>query len=168
MDVILVRHGSAVPSGSVASDGLRPLSPAGEHQAHALAETLAPLEFAKILTSPALRCQATVAPTAMRHGVAVEEEPCLAEGGWTTRDLAALLDRLEAVSRGVLVCGHAPSLLRLATIMTVRYQIAVPGDELALRPASVLLARYGDATPRRLESLVRLDPPTWGRRRLVG
>jgi broad specificity phosphatase PhoE len=83
--VLLVRHARAGRRQAWdGDDRLRPLSPRGQQQAKVLAETLLDLVAKKrpvpVLSSPWLRCVATVAPLANAMGQDVTLEPALGEG----------------------------------------------------------------------------------------
>jgi phosphohistidine phosphatase SixA len=168
MEVILLRHADAVAARGGEPDWSRPLSAKGEGQAQALAGALGAWTVAEILSSPATRCRATVAWVALRQGVEVSEDVFLAEAIPDPYELATFCDRLEASIGGVLVCGHAPALSRLLALLAARHELVLPQGELALRPATAVVLSYGAGPPRRLKSLVRLDPPKWPPRRLLG
>ncbi len=82
MPLILVRHASAGRKSDRPDDDLgRPLDAEGTADAAALAALLACYATeARVLSSPALRCTATVAPYAARGGLPVEIVPSLATG----------------------------------------------------------------------------------------
>lgn len=104
MAIVVVRHAKAGSRAAWAQDDdLRPLTPAGERQAEALAERLAGEEVKRVLSSRFVRCAQTVAPLAERLGLEVEQHPALAEEA-DLDDTEALLDELghtEAV-----LCTH--------------------------------------------------------------
>jgi 8-oxo-dGTP diphosphatase len=84
-------------------DRERPLDGLGREQASALVELVEPFPIEAILTSPYLRCVATVEPLAAARGLEVEcrdeltEEQQHADGPAFLRAFAG---------RDVLVCGH--------------------------------------------------------------
>jgi 8-oxo-dGTP diphosphatase len=79
--VYLVRHAKAGDPAEWGGDDVeRPLSKPGRRQAERLAGTLGDVPFARLISSPALRCVQTLEPLAGRLRVAVEAEPALAEG----------------------------------------------------------------------------------------
>ncbi len=81
MKVFLVRHAKAQRrAGWEHSDGMRPLSPAGQDQAMGLVERFDGVRLARVLSSPALRCRQTAEPIASRFGLSVEVDARLAEG----------------------------------------------------------------------------------------
>jgi 8-oxo-(d)GTP phosphatase len=104
MALHLVRHAKAGSRAAWAQDDdLRPLTPAGERQAEALAERLSDDGVKRILSSRFVRCAQTVAPLAERLGLEVEHHPALAEEA-DIRDTEALLDELEGTE--AVLCTH--------------------------------------------------------------
>lgn len=103
--MLLVRHAWAGhrTSWDGDDDWQRPLDGLGVEQAAALVELLQPFELEAILTSPYLRCVATVEPLAAARGLELElrdeltEEQHYADGPAFLRSVAG---------RDVLVCGH--------------------------------------------------------------
>lgn len=108
MPVILVRHAVALSRRSwVGDDADRPLDDRGRRQAEALhGSTLAPFAIDRVLSSPALRCVATVAPTASANDLAVEQEDDLFEGHGP--DAIALVRNLlrGGGDEAVVLCSH--------------------------------------------------------------
>jgi phosphohistidine phosphatase SixA len=102
--LLLVRHARAVERyGWEGDDRLRPLDEKGESQAAALVELLASYRVDRIVTSPAVRCTATVAPLARARGLDAEVREELAEEGhW--EEGAALVRSLAGTD--AVVCGH--------------------------------------------------------------
>jgi 8-oxo-dGTP diphosphatase len=102
--LLLIRHARAFERyGWEGDDRLRPLDAKGESQAEALVELLASYPLARIVTSPAIRCTATVAPLGIARGLDVEVREELAEEGhW--QDGAALVRSLAGTDAAV--CGH--------------------------------------------------------------
>jgi broad specificity phosphatase PhoE len=75
--VYLVRHGRAAAGWDADPDP--DLDEFGWEQAHAVAETLAPLGPCQIVSSPLLRCRSTAMPTATLWGIQPLIEPKVAE-----------------------------------------------------------------------------------------
>ncbi len=79
--IYLIRHASAgVRNHDDPNDDARPLDDFGRHQAAWIAETLAEATVDRIYSSPALRCQQTVAPLAAAQHLAVQTSTELSEG----------------------------------------------------------------------------------------
>lgn len=78
MHVLVVRHGCAGEKRRWSGDDAeRPLDPAGDRQAAALAAALAARPISRIASSPTKRCIDTVVPLAQARGLVVEEWPQL-------------------------------------------------------------------------------------------
>ncbi len=104
MTLYLLRHAKAGSRSSWdGEDRLRPLSGTGRRQAARIAESLAGLPFARVLSSPYTRCTETVAPVAGSRGLAVEETDALAEGALLP-DVLALVGAVSA--GGAVLCSH--------------------------------------------------------------
>lgn len=93
--LLLVRHGLTALTGPVLA-GWTPgvhLDERGHAQAERLAERLAPVTLAAVVTSPLERCGDTLAPLLARRGLAAVTDERLAEcryGDWTGRELKSL------------------------------------------------------------------------------
>lgn len=93
--LLLVRHGLTALTGPVLAGwtpGVR-LDERGRAQAERLAERLAPVTLAAVVTSPLERCGDTVAPLLAQRGLAAVTDERLAEcryGDWTGRELKSL------------------------------------------------------------------------------
>jgi 8-oxo-dGTP diphosphatase len=122
--LLIVRHAHAGDRGAwVGDDALRPLSTRGRRQADELARSLTQLLLSggssvpptpTVRSSPADRCQATVAPLALQLRVPLVEDPSLFEGA----AVEPLLASISALSHDEVWCSHGdviPALLhRLA------------------------------------------------------
>jgi len=86
-------------------DAERPLTAKGHAQAEALTVALADAAVGRVLSSPAVRCQQTVAPVAAGHALAVEVEDRLAEGT-RAADATSLLWGLAADGVDAVLCSH--------------------------------------------------------------
>jgi len=109
--IAFVRHGETPPNraGLLLGRSDAALTDRGRAQAERLAEALAGLEVARVITSPLRRARDTAAPIAAACGEAVEVDQRLVEidyGEWEGRPLADL-DR-EVVARWRRDGGFAP------------------------------------------------------------
>jgi phosphohistidine phosphatase len=106
MDLILWRHAEAAPAREGQADEDRPLTSKGERQAQRMADWLNRriAQSTKVIASPALRCQQTVAPL----GRSAKRVAALAPGGTVEGLLAAA--KWPDASEPVLVVGHQPTL----------------------------------------------------------
>lgn len=104
--IYLVRHAHALARQRWdGDDALRPLSARGLAQADAIGKQIEPDGSYALVSSPALRCQATLAPLAERLGATVELADTLAEGAAGAACLADLLARAAARDT-VVACTH--------------------------------------------------------------
>lgn len=105
MTLLLARHGDAGDRAAwTGDDRRRPLSASGRRQAEGLLDQYRDRPLERILSSPALRCTATVEPVATARGLDVEEHDALAEG--VPFDV---IDRLlrQLADTDALLCSHA-------------------------------------------------------------
>ena len=113
MTLYVIRHASAgVRNNADPHDSRRPLDEYGLLQADLIADRLddQPIEF--VLSSPALRCQQTVAPLATRLGLEITVEPKLVEGASSSTAIE-LIRSLQG--RTAALCSHGdviPDILR--------------------------------------------------------
>ncbi len=187
--VLLVRHAWAGERGAVPDDRDRPLDERGRRQAAALHDhldtclqvrghpRLAEHGDAVLLSSPLVRCTATLAPMASTLGLTVATDDRLGEldvplpsrDGWPdaaylgARALAALdaASARTAATGVVVLCAHGEILPALVGSLTGRGELAtpVPVDLTAKRlpkGGTWLLAGGDGAGPR---TIVELDPP---------
>jgi phosphohistidine phosphatase len=119
----LVRHGRA--EAAAADDASRRLTPEGraEVTAHAarLSARLAP---SRIATSPLLRARETADLLARATGAPVEEEPALASGKSSGREVLALG---RALGAGAALVGHNPELAEAIALASGRHEEVRPG-----------------------------------------
>lgn len=112
--ITLLRHAKAEPRGEqTPEDHLRPLAPAGVTQAATLVPILAAFGPRRILSSTAVRCMDTVAPLAESLGKRVRSKSALSQDTWDEGDLSdlrALVGKLVARGRNVVICSHRPVL----------------------------------------------------------
>ena len=172
--VILLRHASAVAKKEWrqtghADDLSRPLSDRGRAQAAALAGLLGCFAPARVISSAAERCLATVIPYAERAGVPVTAEPSFTVDGATSdhnddgwaESPAARWRITEAVTaaRPVVICAHRQNLSWLLAEVCAAISAPVP-DGPPLHRGAVWVLQVGG---RRLASAeqhrVEAGPP---------
>jgi 8-oxo-dGTP diphosphatase len=116
--VIALRHGKAVsPDEWNGPDADRPLQTRGEKQAISVAPGIAAYRPARLVSSTAARCLATIAPTARLTGLDVEQTAAISQDAYTGRGdgvarvVGAVLDRAEST----VLCSHGPVLPQILT-----------------------------------------------------
>lgn len=136
---ILLRHAAAQGrktwrDAGQADDLLRPLTARGQAQARRLAPVLACFGPARVVSSAAERCLATVRPYAAQVGVPVEAEPIFLPGG----PEAAMRDRMTALAAGgqpLVICGHRENLPGLLAVVCESLGAPVPPGPLLTKGA---------------------------------
>ncbi|MDN5795894.1 MAG: NUDIX hydrolase [Intrasporangium sp.] len=149
----LVRHGRAQPREAWAGDDrLRPLTSAGARQAVTIADVLAAYGITRLVTSPSVRCVATLEPFAAHTGLRMREKEGLSEEGYAAdpsrapRHLRAALRRATPAA----LCSHGPVLPELLG----RLVDLVPGDLPRADACREELAGAADEQMRKGEVLV--------------
>ena len=110
--IYLVRHAHAGDKHAwQGPDGHRPLSAPGIAEAHGLLSRLAPFAIGTIVSSPALRCQQSVAVLAEQRGLPVTLDDRLG----VHADLAATVALLFSAppDAGIVLCTHGEVIERL-------------------------------------------------------
>lgn len=113
--LIVLRHAKAAFDSKSGRDADRKLLPRGEEQAAAVVPALLAFGPRRVVSSPAVRCVATVTPLAQQLGVKVKEHAAISQDGWEAsgHNPAAIrkliIRRLEKGISSVL-CSHAPVL----------------------------------------------------------
>jgi probable phosphomutase (TIGR03848 family) len=174
--VLLVRHGLTDANSSGVLAGWTPgvhLADKGREQTAALAERLAPLEVAGIVSSPLERCQETAAALAAnRHAIAVETDERLGEcqyGDWQGQQLKTLVkDPLWKVvqahpSAARFPAGESLPEMQLRATEAIRAHNRTYGDTatwIAVSHGDVIKAILADALGMHLDEFQRIhvDP----------
>ena len=142
-------------------DSARPLNERGVHQAHGLVEVLAAYGPARVVSSDARRCRATVDPYAESRGVALHLEHALSEEGCTEDPDATRAVVLQLVKAGGpdVWCTHRPVLPIVVSALGRGLGLDRRDDRLdpRLAPGAGLLLhrRVSDGS---LAAIDRLDP----------
>ena len=125
MIISLVRHAKAGSRKAwSAPDIERPLDPKGRDQATAIDAALRDRPIARVVSSPALRCQQTVGPLVHHVGTALELHDALAEGSRVEPALA-LLDECVAQGADAVLCSHGDVIPQLLAALAAR-GVAMP------------------------------------------
>lgn len=111
--IIALRHGKAVPPESWdGPDATRPLMQRGADQSASIAHGIAAYRPASLVSSTAVRCLATIAPTARITGLDVTENEAISQDAYSSRGdkvakvVQKALDRAETT----VLCSHGPVL----------------------------------------------------------
>jgi 8-oxo-(d)GTP phosphatase len=135
--VALIRHADAGDRAAwVDDDSLRPLTRKGGRQAEALVQTLGMIPFARLLSSPHLRCLQTLEPLAAALALPIEHVDALVEGAPATATLA-LLDELGDAQAAL--CTHGDVIANVCDMLVARGLVAP--EHVELRKASTWLLR---------------------------
>ncbi|GIG37263.1 NUDIX hydrolase [Cellulomonas pakistanensis] len=144
--VLVVRHGRAKSRSSWGrEEGTRPLTEVGRRQAAALVPVLSAYGVAEVVTSPWLRCGATVEPYASAAGLPLDRREPLTEAQHEespekTADVVAGVLRAGA---DVALCTHRPVLPTVLAAVGAHARAAVrdrlPAENPYLRPGQVLV-----------------------------
>jgi len=110
--LILLRHGKAVDRSQWKGrpDATRPLSERGVDQATALVDVLPAWRPKRIVTSPAVRCVATVMPLAAATGIEVKRDDGISQDAWDAdrAEVRRVIGKRVRVGKTAVVCGHRP------------------------------------------------------------
>lgn len=111
--IIALRHGKATaPHDWAGPDATRPLLPRGEKQALSVAPAVAAFRPTTLVSSTAVRCTTTIAPTARLTGLSVGQTEAISQDAYDSRGDAVrdvVAERLRAAETAVL-CSHGPVL----------------------------------------------------------
>lgn len=111
--VIALRHAKAVPPASWdGPDATRPLLHRGIDQAASVAPAIAAYRPARLVSSPAARCLATMEPLAATTGLAVKPATDISQDAYENDEakVRALVHRRLEKRRTVVLCSHGPVL----------------------------------------------------------
>lgn len=111
--IIALRHGKAMPPAEwPGPDATRPLTPRGERQAMSVAPGIAAFRPAKLISSTAVRCTTTIAPTARLTGLSAGQKEAISQESYTSRGEAVqrLVEKRLAKKVTTVLCSHGPVL----------------------------------------------------------
>lgn len=111
--ITVLRHAKALPRDDwpkKKADAARPLAPRGEREARAIVGPLRAFGSSKIVSSPAVRCAATVAPLAKKARRKVQFTDAISQDAWDagTADVRGVVGRLVRGRRAAVLCSHRP------------------------------------------------------------
>lgn len=111
--IIALRHGKATPPNTWSGpDASRPLTARGVHQAAGDVPTIEAWRPKRIITSPAVRCVATVAPLAASTGIVPKHEPGISQDAYEAGDAAVreVVGKRIRSRKTAVLCSHGPVL----------------------------------------------------------
>jgi 8-oxo-dGTP pyrophosphatase MutT (NUDIX family)/phosphohistidine phosphatase SixA len=111
--LVLVRHGKAVSRGSWnGPDATRPLVERGVKQAAGLVDVVTSWAPKRIVSSPAVRCVATVMPLAAATGIPVKRDGGISQEAWESGDddVRRVVGKRVRVGKSAVLCSHGPVL----------------------------------------------------------
>ena len=163
--LLIVRHAKAKPRSSWSrAEGDRPLAATGLRQALAVQRLLMAWRPSRVVTSPWLRCVATMSPYVKATGVKVKVFEPLTEANHhrNPKKTRAVVERLFEKRHSVALCTHRPVLRtvlkQLAEHMPARLQAQLPGSEPFLSPGEMIICQVSVAEPGRIVSVEQYKP----------
>jgi 8-oxo-dGTP pyrophosphatase MutT (NUDIX family)/phosphohistidine phosphatase SixA len=163
--LIVVRHAKAKPRSSwTKAEGERPLAATGIRQAQAVGRLLQVWKPLRVVSSPWLRCVATIAPYANATDAKVKLVDSLTEHrhSRSPKKTAAVVESLFDKKRGVAVCTHRPALPtileQLGKHMHGRWRTLLPASDPYLAPGEVLVFHVAHASRQRIVAVEQFKP----------
>jgi 8-oxo-(d)GTP phosphatase len=151
--IIVLRHAKALGRGDWhGADSDRPLAPRGVHQAERIVPTLSAWRPRRVVSSPAVRCAATVAPFARARDRKVRYEPGISQDAWDDglADVARVIAKRVESRKTAIVCSHRPVLpdiLRELAYAAGEQQSDRIRDAAALEPAAFSIVHLSAEHP---------------------
>jgi 8-oxo-(d)GTP phosphatase len=111
--IIALRHGKAVPADHWdGPDATRPLLQRGVDQALSVAPGIAAFRPERLYSSPAERCQRTIAPSARLTGLEVRLKPAISQDAYTGdgAEVERMVSKRLRRQQSVVLCSHGPVL----------------------------------------------------------
>ncbi|MCZ2402131.1 NUDIX hydrolase [Paenarthrobacter sp. Z7-10] len=146
--LLVVRHAKAKPRSSwTRAEGDRPLAATGLRQALAVKELLLAWRPRRVVTSPWLRCVATMSPYIKSTGAKVKVVDALTEANHKRqpKKTAAVVDSLFDKHSPVALCTHRPALptvlARLGRHMSEELRAALPTADPYLSPGEIIICQ---------------------------
>ncbi|MGO4804042.1 NUDIX domain-containing protein [Arthrobacter sp. 2MCAF15] len=163
--LLIVRHAKAKPRSSwTKAEGDRPLAATGARQAQAVGRLLQAWKPARIVSSPWLRCVATIAPYAKAADAKVKLNEALTEHrhGRSPHKTAAVVEALFDKQRAVAVCTHRPALptvlKQLGKHMSSRLRDLLPSSDPYLAPGEIVICHVARGTKNKVVAVERFKP----------
>jgi 8-oxo-(d)GTP phosphatase len=141
--IIAFRHGKAVPPESWdGPDATRPLTERGENQSASVAHGIAAFRPAHLISSTAVRCVATISPTARITGLEVTQNEGISQDAYSSRGdkVAKVVQKVFDRAETTVLCSHGPVLPQIIAAVAAA---AGTGDAGSLsRAASLSTGEY--------------------------
>lgn len=141
--VIALRHGKAVaPESWDGPDATRPLMPRGEKQSLSVAHGVAAYRPKRLISSTAVRCVTTIAPTARLTGLDVSQRDVISQdayraGGTAVREYVS---HILAGRETTVLCSHGPVLPQI--LAAVADEVGYSGNGELRRAAALATGEY--------------------------
>ena len=163
--LLVVRHAKAKPRSSWSkAEGDRPLAATGMRQAQAVGRLLQAWKPARIVSSPWLRCVATIAPYAKAADAKVKLNEALTEHrhGRSPHKTAAAVEALFDKQRAVALCTHRPALptvlKQLEKHMNSRLRDELPSSDPYLAPGEMIICHVAHGSKNKVVAVERFRP----------
>jgi 8-oxo-(d)GTP phosphatase len=163
--LLVVRHAKAKPRSSWSkAEGDRPLAATGMRQAQAVGRLLQVWKPSRVVSSPWLRCVATIAPYAKAADAKVKLHEALTEHRHARHPhkTAAVVESLFDKQRPVALCTHRPALptvfAQLAKHMNSRLRALLPSTDPYLAPGEVLVCHVAHGSKAKVVAVERFRP----------
>ena len=163
--LIVLRHAKAKPRSSWSkAEGERPLAATGTRQAQAVGRMLQVWKPSRVVTSPWLRCVATVAPYAKASGAKVKLVEALTEHRHhrSPKKTAGVVEALFDKQRTVVVCTHRPALptvlRQVAEHMPARLASLLPAKEPYLAPGEAVVCHVANGGKHKIVAVEQFKP----------
>jgi 8-oxo-dGTP diphosphatase len=141
--VIALRHGTAVPPSTWdGPDATRPLMQRGADQAESIAPAIAAFGPAKIISSTAARCLATVAPLAELTALPVTQKDGISQDAWESGLGTVEKTVAKRLRKGVsaVLCSHGPVLPEI--LLEIARATGTTSDSALHRAAELSTGEY--------------------------
>ncbi|MEE2521116.1 NUDIX hydrolase [Pseudarthrobacter sp. J75] len=163
--LIILRHAKAKPRSSwTKAEGERPLAATGIRQAQAVKRLLQVWRPLRVVTSPWVRCMATVAPYAKAVDAKIKQVEALTEHrhARNPKKTAAIVESLFDKQRPVVLCTHRPALptvlKQLGEHMPPRLRALLPGSDPYLAPGEMIICHVTLGKKERIVSVEQFKP----------
>jgi len=163
--LLVVRHAKAKPRSSwTKAEGDRPLAATGVRQAQAVGRLLGSWKPKRIVSSPWVRCVATIAPYAKAADAKVKLNEALTEHrhGRSPHKTAAVVETLFDKQRAVAVCTHRPALptvlKQLGKHMSSRLRDLLPSSDPFLAPGEIVVCHVARGSKNKVVAVERFKP----------